>query len=95
MYSTNLAYFIYRVHILNIFKKGIEYLAYVFYGHCIILYCMLRITQHEKYDYLLDRHDNLSVVLKSPPRRVGALFSHKEVLLGIVTLLFRKESHTR
>ena len=39
---------------------------------------------HQKYDDLLDWHDNASVILKCSPRVstcVRALFSHKEFLL--------------
>ena len=39
----------------------------------------------ENYDNLLNRHDNVDVILKYPPRRVSAyecaLFSHREFLL--------------
>ena len=39
----------------------------------------------EKYDDLLEEHDNASAILTFPPRRVStyvrALFSHREFLL--------------
>ena len=45
-------------------------------------------------DDLLDGHDNLSVMFKSPPRQLStyahALFSHREFLLRVVTLFLRR-----
>ena len=42
-------------------------------------------VSHEKYDNLLGIHDDVSVILKCPPRRVGtyvhALFSHGDVFI--------------
>ena len=53
----------------------------------------------DKYEDLLDKHDNVSVVLKFQARRVStyvhALFSHPEFLLQTSKPLLRKESHIR
>ena len=50
--------------------------------HHLLLACPTHKIIHKKYDELLHGHDNLSGILKSPPRRVStyvcALFSNRE-----------------
>ena len=52
---------------------------------------------NEKYDDLLHKHDDLSIILKSPSIRVTtyvhALFTYKEFLQHIGHPLLRKGSH--
>ena len=57
----------------------------------LLISCSMYKVIHEKYDDLLDEHDNVNVILKCPPRRVSTyvweLFSRREILLQSNSLI--------
>ena len=64
----------------------------------LLIACSVHSIIHEKHDDLLDRHDNASIILKRPLRRVTtyviALLSHR-VFTQSSNPLLMKESHKR
>ena len=64
----------------------------------MLLTCSAYNIIHKKYDDLFDGHDNLNVILKSPPRRVivfVCIILTERVLTKSDNPHLRKEPHTR
>ena len=76
---------------MEIWKVGNQNLVE---GGISLTYHMLRNKViRENYDDLLDRHDNVNLIHKCPPRM--CIIFGQSFYYSVITPVFRKESHTR